>query len=858
MTGLSFVFYGMKNYLDVVRETWGFDRLYPNQKEAIEAALAGKDVLLVLPTGGGKSLCYQTPSLCNGKLNLVVSPLLSLMKDQVDGLRLNGVAADMLASSQNAAERGEALRRLRAGETSLLYVTPERVTGEGFEELVAGLDVGMVIVDEAHCISQWGHDFRDDYLALGSLRERWPEVPFFACTATATPRVVEDVRERLRMREPEVVVGSVDRPNLTYKFYPRQGDGLAQILDVVRKNPNEAGIVYAIRRKDTVELAEKLRKNGVNALAYHGEMENAERARVQDAFMRDECRVVVATVAFGMGIDRTDVRYVLHARMPKSIEHYSQESGRAGRDGEPAECILLYSGEDFALWKFIVEKSMSEDSPELEPSLARLSETYRFSSGSQCRHRFLSRYFGQDLEPGSCGACDVCLEELPQMADARKVTESVLRCVSELGERFGAVQVATVLRGGDTERVRQFGHDRLGSFGSLRDYKQPEIRNVIDQLLGGELLESRYVDEEKKFTVLGLGPEAPAFLAGGEEPKLFLTRKVSGKKSRRRYGEDVSAASSAEEVTPEHLREQVFEELREYRLKRARVGRVKPYQVFSDATLRELAALLPAGEDELLAVKGIGQAKVDRYGKGVLEILARWRLELEVEPAAGGGAESPPKPRAATSKPQSPKPVLHTIGYAGLEPERFVEILRGAGVEAVADLRSQPHSQHLPAYSQDVLKATLRAAGLLYVYLGKELGARREEEEAYAGELARYDLVEKLPAFAAGLDRLRKGAAGYRIALLCAEKDPLTCHRALLVGRVLAREGYVLRHLRPDGSAEEQADLEERLLREEGKESGEIDFETGALKPRETLLEEAYQARAERAAYRWGEERART
>lgn len=849
MTGFSFVFYGMKNYLDIVRETWGFDRLYPNQREAIEAALAGKDVLLILPTGGGKSLCYQSPSLCNGKLNLVVSPLLSLMKDQVDGLRLNGVAADMLASSQGAAERGEALRRLKTGETTLLYVTPERVTGEGFEELTAGLDLGMIVVDEAHCISQWGHDFRDDYLALGSLRDRWPNVPFFACTATATPRVVEDIRERLRMSEPEVIIGSVDRPNLTYKFYPRQGDGLAQILDVVRKNPNDAGIVYAIRRKDTVDLAEKLRANGVNALAYHGEMENADRARVQDAFMTDECRVVVATVAFGMGIDRTDVRYVLHARMPKSIEHYSQESGRAGRDGEPAECILLYSGEDFALWKFIVEKSMSENSPELEPSLARLSETYRFSSGSQCRHRFLSRYFGQDLEPGSCGACDVCLEELPQVADSRKVTETVLRCVSELGERFGAVQVATVLRGGDTERVRQFGHDQLSSHGSMRDYKQPEIRNFIDQLLGQQLLAAHYVDEEKKISVLGLGEEAPVFLSGGMESKLFLTRKVSGKKSRRRYGEEVAKPRHAEEITPEHLREQVFEELREFRLKRARIGRVKPYQVFSDATLREMAALLPANKEELLAVKGIGQSKVDRYGKGVLEILANWRLELDVEEPAEVAVQVVDDP---PPNPQPEKPVLHTIGYEGLEPESFVSILRSVGVEALADLRSQHHSQDMPAYSQDALKVALKAAGLLYVFLGKELGACREEDEAYDGDLARYDLIETLPAFTTGLDRLRKGADGYRIALLCAHKDPLNCHSTLLVSRILYREGYVFRHLLPDGSVQEQAELEERLLREEGKGAGEINFETGALKARETLLEEAYQARTERTAYRRG------
>jgi ATP-dependent DNA helicase RecQ len=842
----------MQNYLDVVRETWGFDRLYPNQKEAIETTLSGRDVLLVLPTGGGKSLCFQTPSICNGKLNLVISPLLSLMKDQVDGLKLNGVAAEMLASSQDAASRGEALRRLRGGELSMLYVTPERVRGEGFEELVSGLEIGMVIVDEAHCISQWGHDFRSDYLALGELRDRWSEIPFFACTATATPRVIEDIRERLRMRDSVLVIGSVDRPNLTYKFYPRQGDGFDQILSVVRRNPKDAGIVYAIRRKDTVALAEKLQAQGVNALAYHGEMASSDRSRVQDAFMSDECRVVVATVAFGMGIDRTDVRYVLHARMPKSIEHFAQESGRAGRDGDPAECILLYSGADFALWKFIVEKSLSEGSPELEPSLSRLSETYRFSSGSQCRHRFLVRYFGQDLEPGSCGACDVCLAELPEMANGHEVALSVLRCVSDLGERFGTLQVATVLRGGDTDKVRRFGHDQLESHGVLRDYKQPEIRNVIDQLLGQELLESRYIDEEKKFTVLGLGAEAPAFLAGSFEAKLFLTRKVSEKKGGRRYGEQ-TVEDIPEAVTPEHLREQVFEELREFRVARARTGRVRPYQVFSDATLRGMAASLPQNEEALLAVKGIGQAKVRKYGKGVLEILARWRIELEVEPNAGTVDEAEfDKWEVIPSVPEnsSSLPMIYTIGYAGLAIERFIEILKAKGIEAVADLRSQPYSKREPAYSRDPLKAFLESAGLLYVFLGKELGARREESECYLDGIARYDLIEQIPAFADGLGRLRKGAGTYRIALLCAEKDPLTCHRAILVGRLLAAEGYPMTHLSADGSEEDQESLETRLMQEEGKASGEIDFESGNLKPRDQMLGECYTARAENMAYR--------
>ena len=428
-----------------LRRVWGFDRLKPLQEEAIAVALAGRDSLVVLPTGGGKSLCYQAPAVIGGGLTLVVSPLIALMKDQVDGLVGLGVAAAVYNSSLSAAERAAVQGRLARGELRLLYVAPERLMMEGGDSFLAQLRRGglrAVAVDEAHCISEWGHDFRPEYRQLGELREALPGVPFHAYTATATPRVREDVVRQLRLRAPAVLVGSFDRPNLVYRV--RRRDQIArQVREALARHAGGAAIVYCTSRAEVERLAEQLAAAGLSALPYHAGLADDARVRAQDAFLGERVDVVVATVAFGMGIDRPDVRCVVHAGAPRSLEQYTQEAGRAGRDGEIAECVLLYSPGDVARWRGRLER----DGILTEANQLHLRRIEAYASGAGCRHRALAEHFGELLAADSCGACDWCLGELEQVPDATIVAQKVLSCVARVRQGFGAGHVIDVLRG---------------------------------------------------------------------------------------------------------------------------------------------------------------------------------------------------------------------------------------------------------------------------------------------------------------------------------------------------------------------------------------------------------------------------
>ncbi len=394
----------MDALLEVVRNTWGYPGLRPLQREAMEASLAGRDALVVLPTGGGKSLCYQAPALLAPSLTLVVSPLISLMKDQVDRLLARGVAAAFLNSSLEAADRNRVQAAVLRGETRLLFVAPERFAAAGFDRLLGLARVRALAIDEAHCISHWGHDFRADYRALGRLKRLLPGAPVHAFTATATPRVRADIAAQLGLVDPAIFVGDFFRPNLRFRVAERTG-GTADVAGEVRRRAGQPGIVYCIRRRDVDDLAGRLAASGVRAVGYHAGMEDAARARAQDRWIAGEADVVVATVAFGMGIDRADVRYVIHAAMPQSLEHYQQEAGRAGRDGDPADCLLLWSPADYGLWQSLMGTRESPDAPN---KLRLLTQMYRFCSGSRCRHRTLVEYFGQAWTAGPCGACDVC------------------------------------------------------------------------------------------------------------------------------------------------------------------------------------------------------------------------------------------------------------------------------------------------------------------------------------------------------------------------------------------------------------------------------------------------------------------
>ncbi len=574
----------------------------------MEAVLARRDSLLVLPTGGGKSLCFQAPAVVSQGLALVVSPLISLMKDQVDALVGNGVPAGLYNSSLASDEKAAVVTGLREGRYRLLYVSPERLAGENSEDFLALLSscgVSFVAVDEAHCISQWGHDFRPEYRQLGRLRQRLPHVSVHAYTATATLRVRTDIIAALALTDPIELVGSFDRPNLLYRVLPRSALK-RQLRDVLDRHHDEPGIVYCTSRREVDALAAWLAELGVRVLPYHAGLPDAERKRNQDAFLNERIDVIVATVAFGMGIDRSNVRFVVHVGAPRSLEHYQQESGRAGRDGLEAECVLISSSADFMKWRLMLEQSGELT----DGSLALLRRMERYATGVGCRHRHLVEYFGDrySAERDGCGACDVCLGELEQVAEPMVIARQILSCVARVGQRFGVAHVANVLRGHASKQVVTRGHERLSTFGLLADASVSEVRGYIEQLIGLDLL--RQTGDE--FPVLGLTQTGLELLKGGAAyPDLALARQ-------RRPRKEPRAQSRAETASWEGVDRALFDTLRLVRLEIARSRGVPPYVIFHDATLREMARLRPTSLDELLAVKGVGERKADDLGETFL------------------------------------------------------------------------------------------------------------------------------------------------------------------------------------------------------------------------------------------------
>ena len=466
--------------IHVLERYWGYTSFRPLQREAMDAILSRRDSVVVLPTGGGKSLCFQAPALVRPGLGVVVSPLISLMKDQVDTLVGNGVPAALYNSTLSADEKTAVSAGLREGRYRLLYVSPERLAGEGSDGFLGRLsrcDVQFVAVDEAHCISQWGHDFRPEYRQLGRLRSVFPNVSLHAFTATATARVRRDIAAQLDLKDPAVLVGSFDRPNLIYRVLAR-ASLKRQILDVMARRTGQAGIIYCTSRREVDALAAWLTETGVRARPYHAGLADDERSRNQDAFLDEHADVIVATVAFGMGIDRSDVRFVVHAGAPQSLEHYQQESGRAGRDGLEAECVLIYSTADFLKWRVMLERN--GELTDARRSLLRDIERYASSVG--CRHRHLIGYFGETYSKPDCGACDYCLDELEAVAEPIVLARKILSCVARVGQRFGAAHVTNVLRGSESDQIAARRHDQLSTFGLLKDMSVPEVRGYIEQL----------------------------------------------------------------------------------------------------------------------------------------------------------------------------------------------------------------------------------------------------------------------------------------------------------------------------------------------------------------------------------------
>jgi ATP-dependent DNA helicase RecQ len=606
---------------DVLSRYWGYSTFRPLQVEAMEAILAGRDSVVVLPTGGGKSLCYQAPALVRDGLAIVVSPLISLMKDQVDTLVGNGVPAACYNSSLAPGVKADVMSGLRQGRFRLLYVAPERLVGEGgesFLSLVGRQPVSFVAVDEAHCISQWGHDFRPEYRQLARLRAAWPDVSLHAFTATATARVRRDIVAQLELRSPAELVGSFDRPNLLYRVIAR-ANLKRQLQDILARHEDEAGIVYCQSRREVDQLAAWLTGSGVRAAPYHAGLADADRHRHQDAFLNEDVDVVVATVAFGMGIDRSDVRFVVHAGAPQSLEHYQQESGRAGRDGLHAECVLIYSGGDFMRWRMMLEKN--GELTDARRALLRDIERYAASVG--CRHRRLVGYFGQAYERDDCGACDYCLGELEAVPDPVTLARKILSAVARVGQRFGVAHVGNVLRGSETDLVKARGHNQLSVFGLLAGASVDEVRGYIDQLIAHELL--RQTDDE--YPILQLTTEGAALMRDAASmPELTLARQ-------RKPQKDKGPKRARGEVESwEGVDRELFDHLRALRLRLARDRGVPPYVIFHDTTIRDLARLKPSTLAGLQPVYGLGAKKIEDLGGTIVEAIRAWQAGATAHP----------------------------------------------------------------------------------------------------------------------------------------------------------------------------------------------------------------------------------
>ena len=611
--------FSISDILGAVRRYWGYTELRPLQDQAIKAVLELRDSLVVMPTGGGKSLCYQVPPELAQRTDIVVSPLISLMKDQVDGLRECGYPAAALYSGMTPEELRRTEEQMLARRFHLVFVAPERLLAPRFLQLVERLEIRAFAIDEAHCISHWGHDFRPEYRQFASLKKRFPQASVHAYTATATERVRADIAAQLRLRDPAILVGTFDRPNLVYRIVPRL-DARAQVLEILQRHRRQAAIVYCISRKDTESMASFLQANQLRAAFYHAGMEADERRRTQDDFAAEDLDVVAATVAFGMGIDRSDVRCVIHAAMPKSIEHYQQETGRAGRDGLEAECVLLYSAADVLRWESLIEKSAgdAEAAPEIiAASRELLDHVRRLCSGVHCRHRKLSEYFGQPYLKPSCEACDVCLNEVEGLADATVTAQKILSCVARAGEHFGAEHIVDVLLGASTDRIRRWHHEELSTYGLMKGTARPALTNMLYQLIDDGLLE-RTTDERP---VLRLTDASREVLRGNRSVRL-LQPKTKVKKTR------------FDEKSWESVDTGLFEILRNLRRQLADERRVPAYVLFSDATLRDMARVRPGSPSALLGIRGVGERKLADLGRRFLEVIVSYcrenRLPLEV------------------------------------------------------------------------------------------------------------------------------------------------------------------------------------------------------------------------------------
>ncbi len=605
------------NLHHALQKYFGYSSFHPLQEEIITDILAKKDVFALMPTGGGKSLCFQLPSLLEEGITVVISPLIALMKDQVDSLNHNGIPAAFINSSLQFDEIQKVQKELLRNKIKLLYVAPERIMLPNFIPFLQKLNIELFAIDEAHCISEWGHDFRPEYRRLITLRTTFPTVPIAAFTATAIPEVQKDIISQLHLHSSQPYVASFNRKNLFYKILPKMSakESYKQLITILHQHKNESGIIYCFSRDATEKLASKLQDDGFRALPYHAGLDAETRTLHQEKFIREDVEIIVATIAFGMGINKSNVRLVIHYNLPKSLESYYQETGRAGRDGLPSECILFYSYSDkIKIEHFVDEK---EDAREREIARNKLQEIINFCESKECRRKLLLEYFGEHFDEINCVSCDNCLAP-KETFDGTTVAQKILSCVARIEERFGTQYVVDVLRGSESQRILSNKHNVLSTYGIGKEYSSKQWLKFIR-----ELVQLGFLDREEQYSVLKLNDKSRDILF--RQDKVMLTKPMK---------EEILVQIAA--TTDEHFEAQLFELLRALRKQLADSERVPPYVIFHDTTLKEMATVLPTDELHLQTITGIGERKLKKYGKQFLDLIKDYvskkdKLSLSLE-----------------------------------------------------------------------------------------------------------------------------------------------------------------------------------------------------------------------------------